>query len=61
MTRHDWNKCLEGLRYLVKCKMRDLQRIPDTATMQRRTLGQEIKDINETINKIKTTYIWQNE
>lgn len=58
MNRHKWNKVLEGLRCLVMRKKRELQSLPQEKLMQRKTLGQEIQDINELIHEIKDKYIW---
>ena len=53
LTRHEWDKVLEALPALVKLKQRKLKAITEGYRLQRATLGQEISDINELINKIR--------
>ena len=53
LTRHEWDKVLEALPALVKAKQRKLKALTEEYRLQRATLGQEINDINELINKIR--------
>ena len=53
LTRHEWDKVLEALPVLVKAKQRKLKALTEEYRLQRATLGQEIKDINVLINKIR--------
>ena len=53
LTRHEWDKVLEALPVLVKAKQRKLKALTEEYRLQRATLGQEINDINELINKIR--------
>lgn len=51
LTRHEWNKVIEALPMLVKAKQRKLKALTEDYRLQRATLGQEINDINNLINK----------
>ena len=53
LNRHEWNKVLEALPALVKLKQRKLKALTEDYRLQRATLGQEINDINNLINKIR--------
>ena len=53
LNRHEWNKVLEALPALVKLKQRKLKALTEEYRLQRATLGQEINDINNLINKIR--------
>ena len=53
LTRHEWDKVLEALPALVKLKQRKLKALTEDYRLQRATLGQEINDINNLINKIR--------
>lgn len=53
LSRHEWNKILEALPTLVRCKQNRLKRLTEEYRLQRATLGQEINDINKLINKIR--------
>ena len=53
LSRHEWDKILEALPALVKLKQRKLKALTEDYRLQRATLGQEINDINNLINKIR--------
>lgn len=53
LSRHETNKVLEALPELVKAKQRKLKKMTEEYRLQRATLGQEINDINNIINKIR--------
>lgn len=53
LNRHETNKVLEALPELVKAKQRKLKKLTEEYRLQRATLGQEINDINNLINKIR--------
>ena len=53
LNRHEWDKVLEALPVLVKAKQRKLKALTEDYRLQRATLGQEINDINNLINKIR--------
>lgn len=53
LSRHEWDKILEALPALVKLKQRKLKALTEDYRLQRATLGQEIYDINNLINKIR--------
>lgn len=53
LSRHEWDKVLEALPVLVKMKQRKLKALTEDYRLQRATLGQEINDINNLINKIR--------
>ena len=53
LSRHEWDKILEALPVLVKAKQRKLKALTEDYRLQRATLGQEINDINNLINKIR--------
>ena len=53
LSRHEWDKVLEALPALVKLKQRKLKALTEYYRLQRATLGQEINDINNLINKIR--------
>ena len=53
LSRHEWDKVLEALPALVKLKQRRLKALTEDYRLQRATLGQEINDINNLINKIR--------
>lgn len=53
LSRHEWNKVLEALPVLVKAKQRKLKALAEEYRLQRATLGQEINDINNLIQKIR--------
>ena len=52
-SRHEWDKVLEALPALVKLKQCKLKALTGDYRLQRATLGQEINDINNLINKIR--------
>ena len=53
LSRHEWDKVLEALPALVTLKQRKLKALTEDYRLQRATLGQEINDINNLINKIR--------
>ena len=53
LNRHETDKVLEALPELVKAKQRKLKKLTEEYRLQRATLGQEINDINNIINKIR--------
>ena len=53
LSRHEWDKVLEALPQLVRYKQNRLKRLTEEYRLQRATLGQEIYDINNLINKIR--------
>ena len=53
LSRHEWDKILEALPTLVRYKQNRLKRLTEEYRLQRATLGQEINDINNLINKIR--------
>lgn len=53
LSRHETNKVLEALPELVNAKKRKLKKMTEEYRLQRATLGQEINDINNLINKIR--------
>ena len=53
LSRHETDKVLEALPELVKAKQRKLKKLTKEYRLQRATLGQEINDINNIINKIR--------
>lgn len=53
LSRHEWDKILEALPTLVRYKQNRLKRLTEDYRLQRATLGQEINDINNLINKIR--------
>ena len=53
LSRHETDKVLEALPELVKAKQRKLKKLTEEYRLQRATLGQEINDINNIINKIR--------
>ena len=53
LNRHETDKVLEALPELVKAKQRKLKKMTEEYRLQRATLGQEINDINNIINKIR--------
>ena len=53
LSRHEWDKVLEALPTLVRYKQNRLKRLTEEYRLQRATLGQEINDINNLINKIR--------
>lgn len=53
LSRHEWDKILEALPTLAKYKQNRLKRLTEEYRLQRATLGQEINDINNLINKIR--------
>ena len=53
LSRHEWDKILEALPTLVKYKQRRLKMLTKEYRLQRATLGQELNDINNLINKIR--------
>ena len=57
LTRHEWDKVLEALPVLVKAKQRKLKALTEGYQLQRATLGQEIRDINGLINKIRAEFL----
>ena len=53
LNRHETDKVLEALPVLVKAKKNKLKKLTEGYRLQRATLGQEINDINNIINKIR--------
>ena len=53
LSRHETDKVLEALPVLVKAKKNKLKKLSEEYRLQRATLGQEINDINNLINKIR--------
>lgn len=53
LSRHETDKVLEALPVLVMVKQRKLKKLTEEYRTQRATLGQEINDINNLINKIR--------
>ena len=53
LNRHETDKVLEALPLLVMAKKNKLKKLTEEYRLQRATLGQEINDINNLINKIR--------